>query len=201
MATNSGVIIPLEEAYHDGAFFSCETSEGGYAIAGNVHQGTWNPYITKFSVDGDTLWTKMWTTGDDNSQYLYCIRQLDDGGYITVGSTTTNGGGHNIYLARLTPESVGIDNNDFTNSKTVFLENYPNPFYNSTVICYHLNSGGHVNISIFDIYGQKINELKNDFQSSGYYEIELDGKKCGKGIYYCVLSAGNEILTRKLIYQ
>ncbi len=187
--------------YHDGAFFSCETNDGGYAVAGNVHQGTWNPYITKFSVDGDTLWTKMWTTGDDNSQYLYCIRQLEDGGYITVGSTTTNGGGHNIYLARLTPESVGIEKNVFANSETVFLENYPNPFNKSTVISYRLNSAGQVNISVFDMYGQMVGELKNAFQSSGYFEVEFDAKNCGTGIYYCVLSVGDEILTRKLIHQ
>jgi len=186
--------------YHDGAFFACETSDGGYAVAGNVHQGTWNPYITKFSVDGDTLWTKMWSTGDDNSQYNYCIKQLEDGGFITVGSTTTNSGGHNIYLSRLTPESVGIDYK-YENTDAVLLENYPNPFSKSTVISYHLNSARHVNVSIFDVYGQKIKELVSDYQSSGHYEVEFDGNKCGKGIYYCVLSSGDQIITRKLIRQ
>ncbi len=189
--------------YHDGAFYACETNDGGYAVAGNYHEGTWNPFITKYSVDGDTLWTKMWTTGDDNSQYLYCIRQLDDGGYITVGSTTTNSGGHNIYLARLTPETVGIYNPERLISKDEIelLSNRPNPFSSITIIPYNIHFAKHINISIYDIYGQKVKELLNLFQSPGNYEVEFDGKNYTAGIYYCILSSGDKILTRKLIHQ
>ena len=65
-----------------------------------------------------------------------------------------------------------------------------------TVIPYHLNSARHLNVSIFDVFGQKIKEHVNDLQSSGYYEVEFDGKDYCPGIYYCVLSTGDEIITR-----
>lgn len=186
--------------YHDGAFFSCETSDLGYVVTGNYHDGVWNPFITKYSVDGDTLWTKMWSTGDDNSQYNYCIKQLEDGGFITVGSTTTNAGGHNIYLSRLTPESVGVEKN-YMDSEAVLMDNYPNPFSKTTIIAYQLNSASQVNISVFDIYGQRVKELENTFRYPGYYEVVFNGEDYGSGIYYCVLSAGDEIITRKLLHQ
>jgi len=187
--------------YHDGAFYACETTDGGYAVTGNYHQDVWKAFITKYNVDGDTLWTKMWGTGDDNSQYNYVIQQLDDGGFITAGSTTTNDGGHNIYLTRLSPDQVGIYNPDYliSNNEIELLENKPNPFSSKTVIPYNLHTARNVNISVYNVYGQKIEELVNTFQLPGIYDVEFDCKNCVSGIYYCVLSSGNEILTRKLI--
>lgn len=189
--------------YHDGAFGSCETNDGGYIVAGNYHQDVWNPFITKFTLDGDTLWTKMWTTGDDNSQYLYCIRQLEDGGFITVGSTTTSTGGHNVYLARLTPEIVSITNPESLASKNriELLVNYPNPFSSTTVIPYTVYSASNINISVFNVYGQKIKELENTYQYPGSYEIEFESEGYQSGIYYCVLSSGDKILSRKIACQ
>ena len=187
--------------YHDGAYYACEMTDGSYAVAGSVHQDVWNAFITKYNIDGDTVWTKMWGTGDDNSQYNYAIQQLDDGGFITVGSTTTNDGGHNIYLTRLSPETAGIHNSDYDGSgnQIELIENKPNPFISKTIIPYNLRTAKHVNISVYNVYGQKIKELVNTYQAPGKYEVEFDCKNCQSGIYYCVLSSGDKILTRKLI--
>lgn len=189
--------------YHDGAFYSCETFDEGYVVAGNVHQDVWKAYITKFNVDGDTLWTKMWGTGDDNSQYTYAIQQLEDGGFITVGSTTTNTGDIDIYLSRLSPETVGIHDSDgkALQNGMELLDNYPNPFSSSTLIPYKLNIAGHISISIYNAYGQKIEEIINTIQNSGEYEVEFNGESFPSGIYYCVLYSGNTTLTKKVILQ
>ena len=182
--------------YHDGAYGACETFDGGYAVTGNVHQGVWKSYIAKFNVNGDTLWTKMWGTGDDNSQYNYAIQQLEDGGYVTVGSTTTNGG-LRIYLTRLSPETVGIQQQN----EIGFLRCNPNPFSSTTVIQYNQKSKGHINISIYNAYGQRINELVNGTLYSGDYEFEFNASKYPSGIYFCVMSSGDANLTIKILHR
>lgn len=189
--------------YHDVAFFACETNDAGYVVTGTVHQDVRNAFITKYNSDGDTLWTKMWGTGDDNSQYNYAIQQLEDGGYITAGSTTTNSGDHNIYLTRLNPDFVGINNPDYltSNIEIELFESRPNPFTIKTVIPYYLSTTRHINISVYNVYGQKIKEFVDAIQFPGDYEVEFDCNNHPAGIYYCVLFSGDKILTRKLILQ
>ncbi len=189
--------------YHDGAYYACETTGGGIAVTGSYHQDVWNAFIAKYNIDGDTLWTKMWGTGDNNSQYNYAIQQLDDGGYITAGSTTTSSGGPNIYLTRLSPGTTGIHNSDYdvSGNQIEFIENKPNPFSSKTTITYKLKSNRQINISVYNIYGQKIEELVSVIQPPGLYEVEFDCKDRQGGVYFCVLSSGDEIVTRKLIQK
>jgi len=189
--------------YHDGAFYACETADAGYVVTGTYYQDVWNPFITKYNSDGDTLWTKMWGTGNDDSQYNYAIRQLDDGGYITAGSTSTPGGDIDIYLTRLEDDPVSVQEYlpDVSDMKVELFENRPNPFNSKTVVSYMLNGVCHINISIYNIYGQKITELVNEKQDRGMYEVEFSSSDIQAAIYYCVLRSEGQILTRKLIHQ
>jgi hypothetical protein len=51
------------------------------------------------------------------------------------------------------------------------LANYPNPFNPSTIIPYRLKERGHVRLSIYDLKGELVRVLVNEWQEKGYYEV------------------------------
>jgi parallel beta-helix repeat protein len=51
------------------------------------------------------------------------------------------------------------------------LANYPNPFNPSTKIPYRLKERGHVRLSIYDLKGELVRILVNEWQERGYYEV------------------------------
>ncbi|QQS35592.1 MAG: right-handed parallel beta-helix repeat-containing protein [Ignavibacteriales bacterium] len=57
------------------------------------------------------------------------------------------------------------------------LQNYPNPFNPSTTIPYRLKEGGYVKVMVYDIKGELVRVLVNQYQSAGYYEVEFSPNK------------------------
>jgi len=76
-------------------------------------------------------------------------------------------------------------------------QNYPNPFNPSTKIIYYLNLAGNVKIEVFDILGRKVNEIVNDYQQAGKYEIEWTATDLGDQF----LPSGTYIVTMQLVDQ
>jgi len=54
-------------------------------------------------------------------------------------------------------------------------QNYPNPFNPSTQIRYTIGNSGFVTLTIYNVLGQRVRTLQNEFQSIGTYGIEWDG--------------------------
>ena len=54
-------------------------------------------------------------------------------------------------------------------------QNVPNPFSKETIIGFELSNGGETTLSIFDITGTLIHEVRQTF-SAGYNEIKIDGQ-------------------------
>jgi hypothetical protein len=52
-------------------------------------------------------------------------------------------------------------------------QNYPNPFNPSTKIGYKLKERGYVKLYVYDIKGELVSILVNQFQEAGYYEVEF----------------------------
>lgn len=77
-------------------------------------------------------------------------------------------------------------------------QNYPNPFNPATVIEYNLSEASHVNISVFDLLGRKINTLVNEALPAGKYSIQLNANNMVSGTYIYRLSAGNFVTAKKL---
>ena len=80
----------------------------------------------------------------------------------------------------------------------------PNPFSDYTRIRYTIPSTGIVNISIYNITGQKVITLINQIHASGDYSVEWDGmardgSMMSNGIYFCRLDASGCNMVNKLI--
>ena len=75
---------------------------------------------------------------------------------------------------------------------------YPNPFNVSTTIGYDLPRASLVTLEIYNLVGQKVATLVNDYEQAGYKSINWNAAEVTTGIYYYKLTAGEFVSVRKL---
>ena len=83
-------------------------------------------------------------------------------------------------------------------------QNYPNPFNPSTWIPFYLPADGPATVSIYDVRGGLVKVIENRWLSKGAHSVRWNGesstgKRVASGVYLCVLRAGGETHTRKLV--
>jgi hypothetical protein len=95
----------------------------------------------------------------------------------------------------------GIDDENLEYFPTSFSlkQNYPNPFNPVTAIGYQLSAISDVELSIYNLLGQKIATLVSEKQKAGYHQIEWDASGFASGIYYYQLLAGDYMEVKKMI--
>lgn len=104
-------------------------------------------------------------------------------------------------------QDVGIISDYISGSNALpfqLFPNYPNPFNPITTIRYDLLKSVNVNVSIYNLLGQRIKVLENGFQQAGSYAMQWDGKdnyelSLSSGIYICRIQAGEFVQSIKLM--
>ncbi len=79
------------------------------------------------------------------------------------------------------------------------MQNYPNPFNPGTVISYQLPLSSNVTLEVYDILGNKIAVIVNEFKEAGNYEISFDAEGLSSGIYFYSLHAGDFSQVKKML--
>jgi len=83
-------------------------------------------------------------------------------------------------------------------------QNTPNPFNPLTVITYGLAGDGHVELIVYNILGQQVRWLVNEYKPAGTYSVVWDGtdelgNRLHSGLYFYRIKAGSFTRTRKLM--
>jgi hypothetical protein len=78
-------------------------------------------------------------------------------------------------------------------------QNFPNPFNPGTRIAYSIPRDEMVTIKVFDLLGNEIQTLVNEFQTQNYYEILFNAENLSSGIYFYQMKAGEFVQTKKMI--
>ncbi len=196
---------PLAKSpYHVGACAMGIINDLIYCIGGNTGGERGADYksilvynITTDSWDMDTReisGRRHWMATAEYRGGLYIIGGLDSISYAvdTVEEIVPQG-------------TAGIIKNDQTAVIDRYLleQNYPNPFNSRTTIKYIVGSNGHspiyVDLSIFNILGQKICMLVSEKQHAGYHQIEWDASQVNSGVYFYRLEAEGYIDVKKMI--
>jgi len=111
-------------------------------------------------------------------------------------------GENGIILSTINVNSTGIEEADnFHPDRMVLMQNYPNPFNPSTVIHFYLHQSGSVTLSIYNIRGEEIETLLQDYYQAGQHEVFWNAEDFPSGIYLISLRSGNFSETKKIILQ
>lgn len=125
------------------------------------------------------------------------------------GKNTTILTGH--LFVNITDPSDFISDLDLTDIKEVkdqvpddynLAQNFPNPFNPTTTIKFYLKQGGKVKLDVYNMIGQKVDELLNQELPSGFHEIEFNASGLASGVYIYRLSIGTRFTSvKKMILE
>jgi hypothetical protein len=180
-----------------------QTADEGYIMAGygfSFGHGSLDCYMVKTNSDGDTLWTRSY--GGSHQDDAYDLKLTSDGGFVLAGGTYSFGRGLNSYLVKTDGEGLvtAVSDDLMTGPRHFFLgQNYPNPFNPRTIINYELPITNYVDLSIYNIIGQKVVTLVSERQPAGSYGVQWDAAGYASGVYYYQLRAGEFQSVKKMI--
>jgi choice-of-anchor B domain-containing protein len=111
--------------------------------------------------------------------------------YLPSGNTIISDMATGLYICKFDFPVTYMD--EETNSPTDFAlkQNYPNPFNPSTQIKYSVAETGFVNLSVYNLLGEKIVELVNEVLSAGEYQNNFDASHLPSGVYIAKLNSGS----------
>ena len=145
-----------------------------------------------YSLPGDTSRKALWRySREDTSLRCSYIQAVD---FSTM-----------LYGLASLPEYLGPDFFDiFNNVDTIFSnietiddsnhidfclkQNYPNPFPSSTIIPYSISRVSSIELSVYDVLGNKVQTLVNETQAAGDYNISFRAEVLSAGVYFYRLS-------------
>jgi len=144
-----------------------------------------------------TSW--LWDFGDDststerNPQHVYL-----KGGAYNVTLTVT--GPYGTDISSFISVIVGIKDQDHITKEFALKQNYPNPFNPVTMIRYQLAATSDVELSVYNLIGQKMATLVNKKQTSGKYSVNWDATGFASGVYiYTLETSTGYKQSRKLV--
>ncbi|MFZ1519663.1 MAG: YCF48-related protein [Ignavibacteriaceae bacterium] len=123
-----------------------------------------------------------------NTKYYWKVKAYNNLGYGVYSNT-------NQFVTNLTDlENTVIQPFEFSLS-----QNYPNPFNPSTKISWQSPVSSWQTLKVYDVLGNEIATLVNEYRDAGNYEINFDASKLSSGVYYYQLRAGDFVETKKMI--
>lgn len=103
---------------------------------------------------------------------------------------------YDTFKGIITSEEVSVD--AAVPSATAVAQNSPNPFNPTTTISYTLAEAGIVSVDIFNVAGQKVDTVINDFIDAGSHSVVWDASDFSAGVYFYTVKSGDFSKTMKM---
>jgi len=118
---------------------------------------------------------------------------------ITIGKYTTLDINNFCQGCTVIRDMKTPENNSTVSVSGIELNNYPNPFVNTTSLFFTLPENNHVTLDVYDVAGKRIATLFDGFAlKNQQYKVDFDGSKLPAGIYMYKMATDKEVLTGKM---
>lgn len=123
--------------------------------------------------------------------------------YFAVGNAEHHGPG--LSMGRVSVYSTSVLNTRVAEAEYAkpaqytLAQNYPNPFNPITTINYQLPVTGQVELSIYNILGQKVATLVSGQHAAGRYKVNWNASGFSSGIYFYKLETQDNVLVRRML--
>ncbi|MDP2364339.1 MAG: T9SS type A sorting domain-containing protein, partial [Ignavibacteria bacterium] len=180
-----------------------------YAITSNknnlLYVGTINGVYV--STDLGVSWGELHSGLPSTVINVPCL-EIDSKGYIYIGITDQT-----MYKSK--SSTTDIDDQHYVINNFKLSQNYPNPFNPSTKISWQSPIGSWQTLKVYDVLGNEVATLVNEYRPAGNYEVEFSAKggsaiggnvaqeslpAIASGVYFYRLQAGSYVQTKKMIY-
>lgn len=192
----------IRKSPSDIAYSGLQTTDGGYIAVGETITNSnfdSNIYIIKLDYEGNILWTNEIGNKYNHNFRGRDITETNDSGFIITGLKAYESFDY-VDLCLLKVNSKGIltsiKNNTMLPQNFLLHQNYPNPFNPTTKTKFSVPSTSIINISVYNILGERIRTLLNREYTTGSFEALWDGKNDNNismtsGIYFIRMEAKN----------
>jgi hypothetical protein len=131
--------------------------------------------------NGNSSSPKYYSYEDKNitsGKFSYRLKQIDNDGKFEYSKT--------------------IDVEFNTPNRFELSQNYPNPFNPATTIRFNLPEAGNVKLTMYNLLGQEIRTIMNEYRESGAHTININASDLNTGIYLYKIEANGLNQTRKM---
>ncbi|MBK7630313.1 MAG: T9SS type A sorting domain-containing protein [Ignavibacteriales bacterium] len=128
-------------------------------------------------------------TTTESKSYSYSTSKKDSKQYFRLKQVDFNGAfeySSSVEVEGITPTIFSLK------------QNYPNPFNPTTKIGFTLPTESNVKISIYNLIGQKVDEIVNSKFSAGNHSVAFNADNLSSGIYLYKIEAGNFTSVKKM---
>jgi hypothetical protein len=213
----AGVVVHGENAIQNSIISNYITENGLEGIRlddGNfMLQAPEIQAVTDTSISGiccPDAQVQLFSDPEDEGQFLFGEALSDASGNFSwtgmlpenhITATATDPSGNTSEFSAPIGTGVEAKTTESVPNAFALYQNFPNPFNPATIIHYYLPKTCEVNLSIYNLRGQKVITLVSERQPAGTYQIEWQAGDQPNGIYLYHLKADDYSEMKKLILQ
>ncbi len=167
---------PYFDAYYENGITHLPINYPGLSI--NIQ----NPTIVTIDSTGTSFIGK--STGETSAIFTY-NGFIDTVYFVTTSDTVTT--------------DIKIGNESIITKSFELSQNFPNPFNPTTKINYSLLRASKVTIKVFNILGEEVKTVINEYQNAGRYTVNVDLGSFASGVYIYQMRADEFTSAKKFI--
>lgn len=160
--------------------------------AGFVAGITFSPYKLLISTNAGINWADSTGTFPGSNMVDLVFSKYDNNLYV---ASSTSG----VYKRLFIVTNVAGRENTIPNEYFLH-QNYPNPFNPSTTIKFDIPKDEYVRLKIFNIKGEEVATLVNEYKKAGSYTISFNADGLSSGVYFYSLEAGSILQVKKMVF-
>jgi hypothetical protein len=166
----------------------------------NIYRADWeNGDYTKLNTDPVANNAYTDDTITDDEVYWYVVTAAYSGSYGNAESIDSEKAyGSTAVVTGIEGETPDVPDRFFIS------QNYPNPFNPFTTLSYGLPTDSEVRIDIFNVLGQRVVTLVDEYQTAGFKSViwngqDSGGDKVSSGVYFYTIEAGDFHDSKKML--
>jgi hypothetical protein len=159
--------------------------------------------VVRYTSDGGFTWHEDTYLSGLTTRDIVSISGFDENTASAITLNNFNGdaaGSDTTYIFTVSSEPfVNVDDDDSVPAEFSLNQNYPNPFNPSTKISWQSPVSGHQTLKVYDILGNEVATLVDEYKEAGKYEVDFDASTLTSGVYFYRLKISDYTNKKKMI--
>ncbi|QQS35950.1 MAG: SBBP repeat-containing protein [Ignavibacteriales bacterium] len=157
--------------------------------------------VVKFNSSGNFEWEYAYDINESSRAFAMWID--DVGNVYSAGDGEGTNGNQDLMAVKLVM-ATDVNDDELLIKRFSLEQNYPNPFNPATTIRFivgdaYYASPAWVTLRVYDVLGNEIATLVDEYKSPGNYESVFSSDLLPSGVYFYKLQSGNFIESKKMI--